>query len=90
MGTIEEDLDAMCFVDDNGKRLDTSILPWKEMASCWPVDECEVMFIARDGMCSERLGIAIPERRIVLLSHTDIDYDDILFWMEIPPDPRKG
>jgi hypothetical protein len=77
--TLEEDWDVMC-----------SLFPWRAMDACWPLQECEILFIAKQGMCSERIGIAIPERRMVLLSHTDIDYDDILYWIQIPRDPRKG
>jgi len=61
---------------------------WRPMGTFLPDDE-EILFIAKDGQCSERIGIAVPDQHIVLLSHTDIAYRDILYWIPIPKDPRR-
>jgi hypothetical protein len=53
-----------------------------------PTEEGEILFIPKDNITEERIGIVIPGERYALLRRTDIDFKDIEYWMPIPRDPR--
>lgn len=49
-----------------------------------PWEEGEILFVAKDGITDERIGIVVPAQRIVVLKRTDISFDDIEKWLPIP------
>ena len=53
----------------------------------FPKEEQEIYFIAKDGITDEKLGIAIPESKIVLLKITDISFDELKCWYPLPNPP---
>lgn len=62
---------------------------WIDATKQLPYKECEIIFIAKPGRTHERTGIAIPERDIILLSHTDLSFKDLLYWFEMPEEPKQ-
>lgn len=56
---------------------------WKLMSDEKPI-ACEILFIAKHDITDERIGIAVPDSGIVLLKRTDISFDNITHWMQIP------
>lgn len=62
---------------------------WIDASEHLPKKEGEIVFMARFGLTIERIGIALPESRIVLLSHTEIDFADLLAWFPMPELPHS-
>ncbi len=63
-------------------------MEWINIDYNQPHEECEILFIAKHGITDERIGTAIPDLQIVILSHTEIDFDDLLYWIKIPEPPK--
>lgn len=61
---------------------------WIDVEDLEPEDG-EILFIAKDGVASERVGIAHSEDRLVILNKTTISFSDILYWIPIPRPPMK-
>ena len=54
-----------------------------------PKKEIEITFYPYSiHLTNARFGIAIPEKRIVILNRTEISFDDIQYWMKIPALPK--
>jgi len=51
-----------------------------------PQDIQEILFKAKPGITQERIGIADPEFRLVIVKNTHLSFDDILYWIPIPED----
>lgn len=63
---------------------------WIKMADAEPLQEDrEIFFISKTGISDERIGIAIPEQRAVILRRTDISYDQISHWFYLPFEPEE-
>ena len=60
---------------------------WISMKDEEPSQEGEIIFISEKT--DERIGIALPERKMVLLKRTDLSFDEIEYWMPLPQMPRK-
>jgi hypothetical protein len=60
---------------------------WIRMSGEQPKEDGEILFIAKDGITIERVGTVLPKMKIVLLEHTDIKFDDIIYWLPIPKRP---
>lgn len=57
---------------------------WINMLEKDPDDDSEIIFIAKDGITNERIGIVVKDKRLVILKRTDISFDSILFYIQIP------
>lgn len=64
-----------------------SSIEWINANKNPPTVEGEILFIAKFGLTSERIGLALPKKGIVLLSHTEIDIKDLLYWFPMPELP---
>lgn len=64
-------------------------MEWINMKDKPPTESGEVLFIPKNGVTGERLGIAIPDQKYVLLKRTDIAFNDILWWLPIPKPPTS-
>jgi hypothetical protein len=49
----------------------------------------DVYFYPKKGITDERIGIAIPEQKTILLKRTEISFDDVLLWVYLPQDPHQ-
>jgi hypothetical protein len=65
-----------------------TIDPWLKILDQEPDDDCEILFVARDGLTEERIGITSKTSRLIFLRHAEISYDDVLYWMKIPELPK--
>jgi len=63
---------------------------WRRMNVDSPKKDSEILFVAKEGLTEERIGKAIISSRIVFLRRTDISFDQILWWMNIPESPEEG
>jgi hypothetical protein len=73
-----------------GEPLCSKIMPqmkWIKVSENPPEKHAKIIFIAKDGYTKEEIGIAIPDIGIILLSHTDIRFADILYYAYWPNDP---
>ena len=62
---------------------------WIKASERLPEKEQEILFIAKDGLSDERIGWAYPQRQVVLLTRTDVGFEDLLYWMPIPARPNE-
>lgn len=62
---------------------------WIDMKSQEPQTECDIYFVADEDITDEKVGLAIPEHRLVILRRTDISFDDISHWIALPDAPNK-
>jgi hypothetical protein len=62
---------------------------WISMKDFPPTESGEILFIAKDEHTDERIGIAIPDHRYVILRRTDIDFKYIDWWLPIPKPPTS-
>jgi hypothetical protein len=63
-------------------------MEWISIEDRFPeIHDQEILFIAKEGITHERIGIAIPSFRYILLKNTDISFDEITHWMPIPSFP---
>ncbi len=65
-------------------------MKWLEMDMFPPLSEQEVLFIAEDGISNEKIGIAVPEKKIIILRRTEISFSDVLYWLPIPKLPTSA
>ncbi len=63
---------------------------WYAMDDYQPEVSQEILFITRDGITEERIGMVLPESKIVFLKRSSISFEDILYWLPIPKDPREN
>lgn len=64
------------------------LLQWTFMKDEEPQErDCEILFIAKDGITDERIGIILPDCDRVILKRTDISFSDIKCWMYVPEAP---
>lgn len=64
-------------------------IAWLDMKETQPSVDGDILFIPKDGITDETVGYAANQMDIVFLKRTSIKFDDILYWLPIPPDPRK-
>lgn len=73
-----------------GRLVITKTLPpgahWIFMKDLEPTEEGVIIF--KSDCTDEQIGIVIPESRMVILKRTDLSFDDIEYWMEIPKEPK--
>lgn len=62
-------------------------MEWIKINDRLPEDG-EILFIAKDGITTERIGIVVSEMKLILLKRTDISFDNILYWFPIPEAPK--
>jgi hypothetical protein len=60
---------------------------WIPIEDLEPIEDGEILFVAKDGVTEERIGWAVPEDKMVILNRTDIHFESILCWMPIPASP---
>lgn len=60
---------------------------WTCMLEKEPEDG-EILFIPRSGITRKRMGTVVRALRRVLLTHMDIGFSDILYWIQIPEEPK--
>jgi hypothetical protein len=65
------------------------MMEWISMRDNPPTEAGEVLFIPKDGLTDERLGIALPHEKYVLLKRTDVAFKDIDWWMPVPKTPEN-
>jgi hypothetical protein len=61
---------------------------WIKMTDQEPL-EGDILFHCYGNLTSERIGLAIPDSRVVLLKRTDISFSDIKYWIQIPDHPDE-
>jgi hypothetical protein len=62
---------------------------WKRMKDNPPTKDGEILFVAKEGITSQRFGTVYICARMVLLRNTDVSFDDIIYWMPIPKPPTS-
>lgn len=63
-------------------------MEWIDAKRQLPTESGDILFIARDELTDERIGITVTDAQIVLLRHTDFNFSELLYWIPIPRDPR--
>jgi hypothetical protein len=63
---------------------------WIKMSQIFPLEEGEILFISKANLTEERIGIAIPDKNMVLLKRTEISFDDVVYWLSIPKSPLSA
>lgn len=71
-----------------GRPLNVEQMNWINMRENPPIEDQEILFIADEDITNERIGMAFPESRIVILKRTDISFDDVHYWLPIPEMPK--
>jgi hypothetical protein len=64
-------------------------MQWIKMKENPPVEDMEILFVADEDITDERIGIACPESRVVILKRTDMSFDDVKYWIPIPEIPEE-
>ena len=64
-----------------------AMLEWVKMTDQEP-PEGNILYISKEEATEPQMGIACPEARAVLLRRTDIEFEDILYWSQIPEVPK--
>ncbi len=64
-------------------------MEWINMKEAPPLDDQEILFITDEDITDEKTGIALANSEIILLSETDISFDNVKYWFPVPPRPEE-